>query len=278
MSNYYSGLSAPVPQAEFLKRKKFLEKTVVLLEERLAEAPDGSLVVARHAKSGAAGFYRVAHGGSERTYLNQTHGQTIRQLAQKEYDRKALKTARKELTALNAVLNYCTVDKVEDVLDRCQKDKQPYIAPVVESDEGYRQKWLSQKYYQKRAQDGEKLYPTEKGDLVRSKSESIQADYLYHHGYDYLYEKRVTLYDQGQKTYRYPDFTILDPVTRQEVIYEHFGMLDDPDYLRNSLKKLKLYLENGYVIGETLLITCETYEQPFTTDQLARVLKARFGH
>ena len=102
--------------------------------------------------------------------------------------------------------------------------------------------------------------------------------YLFHHDYAYLYEKRVKLIDHGRVTYRYPDFTILDPVTRQEVIFEHFGMVDQDHYFRNSfIDKLRLYLENGYVIGENLLFTFETQEHPFTIDLFARVLEARFG-
>ena len=55
-------------------------------------------------------------------------------------------------------------------------------------------------------------------------------------------------------------------------------MVDQDHYFRNSfIDKLRLYLENGYVIGENLLFTFETQEHPFTIDLFARVLEARFG-
>lgn len=276
MKNYYYGLAACLSKTELQRRKRFLEKTIQTLEERLRNAPKGSLVVTRSSKTKAPGFYHVFDGGNHRVYLNREHQHTIHLLAQKEYDRKALGIAKQEITMLEGAIAYCDTLKVEDALTECLPEKQKYITPVVKTDEAYRQDWLSQKYHKKPPVEGEKLYPTDRGDQVRSKSESMQADYLFHHEYDYLYEKRVVLYDNGRKTYRYPDFTILDPVTRKEVLYEHFGMLDNPEYLRNTLRKLKLYQENGYVIGENLLVTFETHEQPFTIDQLARVLEARF--
>ncbi len=276
MSIYHQGFSAPLPQEEFLKRKKFLERVIRQLEQRLADAPEGSLVVTRK-KTGAPGYYHVLPGGKERVYLNKANRQRIAQLAQKEYDKKALQVAKRELASVEAVLRYCELDKVEDVLSLCQKEKREYIAPVVEPDEAFRDRWLRQNYVQKKPNDDDTLYPTEKGDLVRSKSEGMQANYMFHHDHDYLYEKRITLYDRGRKVYRYPDFTILDPVTRQEVIFEHFGMVDNDAYLRDNLEKLRLYLENGYVIGENLLFTYETRDHPFTMDQFIRVLEARFG-
>lgn len=53
-------------------------------------------------------------------------------------------------------------------------------------------------------------------------------------------------------------------------------MIDDENYLRSTLEKIRLYLENGYVIGEDLLFTFETLDHPFTMDQFIRVLDARF--
>lgn len=278
MAQYHYGLTTNLSKADFLRRKRFLERLITKLESRLADAPEGSLIINRKTRTSAPGFYLVTQGGANRTYLDKSHSDTIARLAQKEFDQKALRTARKELNAINKILKYCDMDKVEDVLDSCQEEKRQLIAPAVESDETFRASWLAQKFAQKQKNEGDKLYQTERGDLVQSKSEGMQADYLFHHDYAYLYEKRVKLIDHGRVTYRYPDFTILDPVTRQEVIFEHFGMVDQDHYFRNSfIDKLRLYLENGYVIGDNLLFTFETQEHPFTIDQFARVLEARFG-
>lgn len=278
MAQYHYGLTTNLSKAEFTRRKRFLEQVISKLEKRLENAPEGSLAVNRKTRTTAPGFYHVVPGSGKRIYLGEAHRETIARLAQKEYDRKVLRVARKELVAVEQVLAYCDLKKVEDVLDSCREEKRAFIAPVVMSDEEYRLQWLSQNYIQKQKREGDRLYPTEKGDLVQSKSEGMQANYLFHHDYAYLYEKRVTLIDHGRRTYRYPDFTILDPVTREEVIFEHFGMVDEEDYRQHSfIDKLRLYLENGYVIGENLLFTFETQDHPFTMDQFISILEARFG-
>lgn len=278
MAQYHYGLTSNLSKAEFTRRKRFLERLISKLEKRLEGAPEGSLVVNRKARTSAPGFYRVSPKGTDRVYLDKSHYNTIASLAQKEYDQKALRTAKKELVAINKILHYCDMPKVEDVLETCQEEKRKLVSPAVESDEAFRSRWQSQKYVQKQKKEGDKLYPTQKGDLVQSKSEEMQADFLFYHNHAYLYEKRVKLYDHGYVTYRYPDFTILDPVTREEVIFEHFGMVDDENYRQHSfIDKLRLYLENGYIIGDNLLFTFETKEHPFTIDQFAKVLEARFG-
>src|SRR5262249_14556225 len=51
------------------------------------------------------------------------------------------------------------------------------------------------------------IHRTERGDIVRSKSELVIADKLHSRGIDYAYEQPLTL---GDGRVRYPDFTIAD--------------------------------------------------------------------
>ena len=276
MSEYHRFLSRSLPDPEELfRRKKYLEKVRSDLEKRIAQAPEGSLIITRKAGSSSAGFYH-ALAGSGRTYLNRTKRAFIRDLAQKEYDQKALRLINKELVELRALLDYCKSPKLEDALELCLPEKREYIAPAVPSDEEFRDAWLAQKYDKKDPADGMHVYPTEKGDKVCSKSEAMEADYMFHHAIYYLYEKRLNLIDRGRPVWRYPDFTILDPVTREEVIFEHFGMVDDEGSASNMFDKIRLYEENGFVIGENFLFVFETREHPFTMDQFIAILNARF--
>lgn len=285
MSTYHLEMSMP-REEEVLRRKKYLEKLIPRLEKKLESAPPGSLMISRGTKDRRPAFYHVlppearsdeGRAKARKVYLNREHEALIRELAQKEYCRKLLKTAREEAAALDGVLRYCRLPKVEDVPAMCHEEKRPFLRPVVESDEDFRRRWLEQRFRQNEYGPEQKLFPTARGDLVRSKSESQQADCLFRGDYTYLYEKSLKLTDRGRVTYRYPDFTILDPVTRTEVIYEHFGRMDDPEYRLKALEKIRLYLDNGYVIGKDFLFTYETKDHPFTVDQLDRVLRARFG-
>ena len=277
MALYHKALNTPQPDPEELrKRMRYLEKEQAKLEKRLADAPEGSLVVSRKSNTSSPGFYHSLER-SKRSYLNQTQRETICRLAQKEYDQKALRTIRKELLGLKRILDYSMSPKLEDVITLCQPEKQKYITPTVPSDKEYLEAWLSQEYVKKDPDDGMHIFPTERGDMVCSKSEGAQADYMFHHDFYYLYEKELELVDHGRTVWRFPDFTILDPVTREEVIFEHFGMVDDPDYVQAMFDKIRLYQQNGYVIGQNFLFTFESRAHPFTMDQFIAVLKARFG-
>lgn len=282
MSIFTISMSMPNP-VEVQNRKQKLERLVPRLERKLAEAPEGSLMTSAGVKDNSTGLYHVVKsdpgekGTYKKVYLSQEKKQEIRALAQKEYYLKALRIVRREVRALEAVLRYCEMPKLEDVLGQVHEAKRPYIRPIVETDEAFRERWLGQKYQQNEYEPEQKIYTTERGDLVRSKSEGQQADYLYYHDYAYLYEKRLELKDGGRTVYRYPDFTILDPVTRKEVFFEHFGMADEEGYLSKNAEKLRLYMENGYVIGRDVIFTLETRDHPFTLDQFAQVLEARFG-
>ena len=44
--------------------------------------------------------------------------------------------------------------------------------------------------------------------------------------------------------------------------HEHFGKMDDPQYARKALEKIRLYENNGIFIGEQLILTFESSEQP----------------
>ena len=275
MSYYHYALAVPEKKA-IAKREKFLNRAITKLENRLETAPEGSLTISRKKGRKSVSYYHVEKDGVRKTYLRKAEPDAIRALAQKEYDRKALKIARNELNQLRALKEYVDGLKLEDASAQCLAEKQPFFSPLVVPDDAYREKWLTQNFFQKDKDDENHIFSTEKGDKVCSKTESMEADYMYRHGPDYLYEKRLTLRDHGRIVWRYPDFTLLDPVTREEVIFEHFGLVDDESYRKNMFDKIRLYEENGYIIGKNFLFTFETKEHPFTMDQFTRILKARF--
>ena len=93
------------------------------------------------------------------------------------------------------------------------------------------------------------IHRTERGDLVRSKSELVIADKLHARGIDYAYEQPLVL-SNGHT--RYPDFTISDDAKGEVFYWEHLGMLDDPGYELRWERKRSEYLACGilpYVKG-----------------------------
>lgn len=85
------------------------------------------------------------------------------------------------------------------------------------------------------------IHRTERGDLVRSKSELVIADKLYGADIDYAYEK--PLVTSGGT--RYPDFTIEDNASGITYYWEHLGLLEDSTYRARWDLKREEYLKEG---------------------------------
>lgn len=108
--------------------------------------------------------------------------------------------------------------------------------------------------------DSNLIYRTDRGELVRSKSEWIIADKLHAAGIDYQYEQPLIL--GGVE--RLPDFTIVDDDSGVIWYWEHNGLLDNVEYRERWERKLAAYRGDGILpLSEgggdngTLLITEE---------------------
>lgn len=110
---------------------------------------------------------------------------------------------------------------------------------------------------------------TKRGELVRSEAERVIANKLFDAGIDYQYERAWVgsgyVYKKDWKnpnkkrrvlrtSRKFPDFTIHTQDDRW-IIWEHLGMIDDPEYSREWIKKRHWYMGNGFRPGETLLIS-----------------------
>jgi hypothetical protein len=69
----------------------------------------------------------------------------------------------------------------------------------------------------------------------------------------------------------YPDFSFAD-AAGDRVIWEHLGMLDDPDYRAGWDWKQDWYRKNGYVLGRNLFTTEEHPGQGLDSDKLKGVI------
>lgn len=72
----------------------------------------------------------------------------------------------------------------------------------------------------------------------------------------------------------HPDFYCLNLRTRQEYVWEYFGMMDDPDYAGQAVQKLELYAANGYFPGKNLIITMESKSEPLSSFEIKRIINA----
>ncbi|SOE78781.1 hypothetical protein SAMN05720781_2710 [Fibrobacter sp. UWT3] len=71
----------------------------------------------------------------------------------------------------------------------------------------------------------------------------------------------------------YPDFTCLNVRTHQEFVWEHFGMIDVPEYCQNMASKMDMYLQNGFCMGKNFVMTTETHDRPLNSMMVEKMLE-----
>lgn len=98
------------------------------------------------------------------------------------------------------------------------------------------------------------IHRTEKGHLVRSKSELVIANMLFQLGIPYEYE-RVLDGTTAAGRLR-PDFSFVT-ADGDLLVWEHLGMLSRPDYKRGWEWKRAWYQKNGFAEGKTLFTSTE---------------------
>jgi ATP-dependent exoDNAse (exonuclease V) alpha subunit len=129
---------------------------------------------------------------------------------------------------------------------------------------------------QRRFLDARLIHRTERGDLVRSKSEVNIADKLFARGVQYAYEAPLRLADGIE---RYPDFSFIHDITGVQYYWEHLGMLDDPAYEARWRRKLAAYRESGILPhgegggpGGALIITRDERGGAFDSAAISSIL------
>jgi hypothetical protein len=74
----------------------------------------------------------------------------------------------------------------------------------------------------------------------------------------------------------YPDFTVLRMPAREEVYFEHFGMMDDIGYVEGMTYKLSTYEKNGIYLGVNLFVTYETEKTALNSKVLDGLIRNVF--
>lgn len=128
--------------------------------------------------------------------------------------------------------------------------------------------------------DSNLVYRTDRGELVRSKSEWIIADKLHAAGIDYQYEQSLMLGDIE----RLPDFTIVDDDSGVIWYWEHNGLLDNIEYRQRWERKLTAYRDNGILPlcegggdNGTLLTTAEKHGTGLDSVEISKNIDTILG-
>ena len=251
------------------ERKKRLLQIKNEKEKALKKAPEGSLRICVRGKK-AQYYHRNDPKDFNGIYIPKKDDALAQNLAQKDYDKKVLYAAERELNAITKYLMSYPAKNVEQIYQDLHRERQKLIVPIMESEEEFVQKWEQVEFQGKGFYETNAEFHTAKGERVRSKSELIIADLLKKENIPYRYECPIYLNGLGRV---HPDFTVLNVKERKEIYWEHLGMMDDPVYAEKAIKKIAAYEKNGIFPGENLILTYETRTSPIEQKVVALLIE-----
>jgi hypothetical protein len=264
------------------KRADALKKVIDQKEKDLAkypaDLPPGKIKASSDGKNHTREqfYWRKDAGEKTGTYLRKTpeNKKVIKMMIQREYDQKLLKEAKEEYKYLLGGRRFGIMDCFRKAYDSMGSVKQKWVSPALISEEKYEEEWRSQSYFDPQYKTENKIYKTRQGEEVRSKSELIIANALFERKIPYRYE--CPLKDSG-RIWAVPDFTVLNVRERKEYYWEHFGLMGDPEYARNALKKIQSYEKHHMFPGSEVIYTFESSEVQIDVESIEDIIVKYFG-
>lgn len=246
----------------------------------------GTLRVATN--KGCPQFYHITQkGDTNGTYIPKSNAELIKSLAQKDYNEKCQRILQKLQKQIDAFSRRFHPEEFI-ALHTNLGARRDFITPLFLTDEEFAAQWLATPYTRKTISGDVPQLVTTRGEHVRSKSECIIADTLARLGIPYRYEaplkisvganssKQSKCMSADKRTVTFhPDFTCLNKRTRQEFIWEHFGMMDVANYAKNAVEKERIYANAGFIPGVNFIATTEVDDIPLNSkyvEQLAKKL------
>ena len=256
------------------ERLKKLQEILAAKTKNKSKMPQGHLRIAQ--RKGRFQFYHyIVPDNKKGLYIPKSKMAFAQSLAQKDYDINLINALQKEIEAIK---HYLIQTKSGEAIPNLYKKlclvRQSLVEPVTFTNQQYKDLWQNEAYSKNAFMETNLNMDTSRGEKVRSKSEVIIADTLFRLGVPYHYEFPLKLSSgNGTKTTVLPDFLCLNVRTRKEFYWEHFGMMDDPEYAQKSVSKINFYTQNGIFPGKNLIITMETKNSPLKIRDLEKVIK-----
>lgn len=238
-----------------------LKQVLIEKEKSLENAPEGTLRVDRKRNS-LQYYHRYNPAKPKGVYLKRAQNSFAAALVQKDYDFKLVRELRTEIKTLDRFLEKYRPEKINEIFTSFHNDRKSLICPSMLPDEDYVRRWMSVEYERKPFGENAPEFFTANGERVRSKSELLIADALRRFHIPYRYEYPIHICGIGAV---HPDFTCLNVRKRKSYLWEHNGMMSDPDYAVYAIKKFEMYALAGYHPGENLIFSFESSFHPLSS-------------
>lgn len=225
--------------------------------------PSDSIQEKRH---GDRTYYykRSNYGGripAKEHYIPKANTKLISKLLQMQYAAKTKPYYEKQLKLLHDLQT--TLETAVDTrfYERLSDESKHYLSPLVPYQTDIINKWNEMPYVRNQYHIEEAIHDTIRGEKLRSKSEVAIANALFHANLPYKIEPKIIINGQPM----YPDFQILRTIDYKEIIWEHFGLMSDPNYADRACKKIQYYELAGYHLGDNFIATFETLQSPLSS-------------
>lgn len=253
--------------SQLKSRMEELERLINEKKFALKHAPEGRLRISLQGKNKRPHYYHVVDENINGEYIPLENEKLVKALAQKSYDEKVLKIAKKQMAQLEQFNRRYQSNAIEGVWNGMFRGD--LIIPAILSDDLYARRWSSVSFEGLFFDDNTPVLLTSDGRRVRSKSELIIAETLINMNIPFRYEYPKML----GKVQVHPDFTCLNVRTRKEFVWEHFGMMDVPEYACNMVKKISLYQRHGFFVGINFIHTMETEKSPIKPEMVKHCIE-----
>ena len=253
-------------------RKQELQTCLDNLQKSLKKAPKGLLRAQPHKNSFQ--YYIISERGDTKgKYLPRKEIRKAAAIAQRDYNAAVARIIGRKITALDNLTENYHPEEIDAAFTGLHPGRRALVTPIREPDEEFIATWQHLPYTGKPFEINAPEFFTSTGVRVRSKSEVIIAEALYRAGIPFRYEYPISVKGWGTL---YPDFTCLNMTSREEIIWEHFGLMGDPDYTENAIQKISHYAASGYILGKNLIVTFESGNTPLSVKQVQAYIKAFF--
>lgn len=256
-------------------RQNEINEARLSVESRLCKYPPGKIHIVENSKGRVQYYLRKNSGERSGQYISKKDKSTIKWLLQKRYDEKIANLLTEEEKNLDIIIESISdmPEKIRKIYSDNPTEVKEFLTPIDISNDEYAQMWMAEPYIKKEVSSDLPTFITNRGERVRSKSELTIANILDRRGIPYKYECPLLL-SNGRIIY--PDFTLLNIYERRIIYWEHRGMMDDREYSRGAVNRVKMLSKEGIILGNNLILTEETQLYPLGTDEINLIIDTWF--